>query len=92
MKTCKLNKVGISYETTPKRKRPSFEINSQQIIYFCIKSLIGGVVEHFSTGIKFRGIGVPTRDSFSRRILKVCNLGLVESTYVIKSSTKLQRR
>ena len=30
---------------------------------------------------KFRRIGVPTRYSFSRRILKVCNLGQVEARY-----------
>ena len=28
---------------------------------------------------KFRRIGVPTRDSFSRRILKACNLGQVKA-------------
>ena len=31
---------------------------------------------------KFRRIGVPTRDSFSRRILKACNLGRVEARYL----------
>ena len=30
-----------------------------------------------SMGAKFWRIGVPTRDSFSRRILKACNLGRV---------------
>ena len=32
-------------------------------------------------GSKFRRIGVPTQDSFSSRVLKVCNLGRVEARY-----------
>ena len=31
---------------------------------------------------KFRLIGVPTRDSFSSRVLKVCNLSRVEAQYL----------
>ena len=34
------------------------------------------------TEIKFRRIGVPTQDSFSRRILKTSNLGRVEAQYL----------
>ena len=31
---------------------------------------------------KLRQIGIPTRDSFSRRILKACNIGWVEALYL----------
>ena len=34
------------------------------------------------TATKFRQIGVPNRDLFSRRILKACNLGRVEARYL----------
>ena len=36
----------------------------------------------FGLNTKFRRIGVPTRDSFSRRILKASNLGRVEARYL----------
>ena len=41
---------------------------------------------------KFRLIGVPTRDSFSSRVLKVCNLSRVEAQYLKTKTCSVEAR
>ena len=45
------------------------------------KFVCSGILFSFTPN-KFRRIGVPTRDSFSSRVLKVCNLSQVEARYL----------